>query len=998
MIKSTFFAFLIGALWCVCPLHAQQVKESSAKEKAIAFLTQNNSSNGSHANKIQRKVPVLTIALRQDEYYIFNDNANGGFVIVSGDERTQPILGYSDVGNIEENNIPANMNIWLKGYADQIKWLRNHSQSIAKSKLVAPSISPLLGEIEWGQSSPYNLLCPIIDNVQCPTGCVATAMAQIMCYYQWPATTKDIPGYTSGSLSIDPFPAEDIDWDNILPQYSGKEKQYQKEAVAKLMAMCGSSVKMDYGQESSSANSSSIPSALMDYFDYSISAKALIRDDYENDEWNQLIYNELSSGRPVIYGGLDLQDSGHGFVIDGYDKDNYFHVNWGWSGSYNGNFLLALLDPESDGTGYNYEQEAIIGIKKAEFNEEGLKDGDVFTISTVGEKEVTFQILSVSDKTCIVQSVAQDIEGTVVIPVKAKGFTVVEIGKSAFSGRKNLKKVVMPSSITKIGHDAFINCTNLESADIPSSVRELEYQAFHGCRSLTSIVIPDGIKVLPYNVFTGTGIRSVVPPGRTDNSMSAVIPESVTRIVGSAFACCGNLESVTLPASVQEVGGNMACASFGNPFVGCNSLRSLNVESGSATYHAEGNCIIETATGCISIGCNYSVIPSYAKHIGQGAFCNLNFKKFAVPEGILSLEKDAFNNSFYLEEVTLPSTISYIDDYAFYACQQLKKLRVRKTDPISIGNIFGLTGLETLYVPADTKDLYATADGWKDFNSIIEMETKPILANRTIDYSNALSDTSDLDGTILDNVYYNISNKNKGAFYEGNGSLTIFASSDFMNESEDIEDLFDEEFREQFTGIVFKVPAGSGSVQVKATSSGNMLAAVKIGGGKSTPIQQEDGTITIPYNVEDGTNVYIYGVSNGTTHSNNALRVSSNAKMNIYQIGVDIASINQYQLTYQVDGEIYKTFLMNYGSEITPLEEPKKNGYDFSGWNNVPKTMPAHNVTIEGSFTTTSVNIIEFNLNSNEIFTIEGIKKKSLQKGLNLIKDQNGKTKKVLIK
>ena len=278
----------------------------------------------------------------------------------------------------------------------------------------------------------------------------------------------------------------------------------------------------------------------------------------------------------------------------------------------------------------------------------------------------------------------------------------------------------MPQTVTRIGHDAFMECRKLESADIPSGVTTIEYQAFMDCNSLSSYVIPDGVTEIPYNAFTGTGITSIVPPGYERGEKSAVIPESVTRIIGQAFLC-HNLESVTLPAGVKEVGGNMACASFGNPFVGCNSLKELHVEEGSPYYHAEGNCIIESATDCVSIGCNYSVLPPYVKHIGQGAFCNLNFKEFVVPEGVVSVEKDAFNNSFYLREVTLPSTLTSLDKYAFYACSGLKTLKVKMKTPIAIEGIEG-TALETLYVPIGSAELYRNANGWKDIQNIEEME------------------------------------------------------------------------------------------------------------------------------------------------------------------------------------------------------------------------------------------------------------------------------------
>lgn len=287
------------------------------------------------------------------------------------------------------------------------------------------------------------------------------------------------------------------------------------------------------------------------------------------------------------------------------------------------------------------------------------------------------------------------------------------IGDYAFSNCNNLQEVTMPQTITRIGHDAFNSCKKMVLADIPLGVTEINYQAFYGCSSLTSFVIPDGVTFITYNAFTGTGITSIVPAGYEKGDKCGVIPESVTQIATQALLC-HNLVSVILPAGVQKLDGN--------PFVGCNALKVLMVEEGNSYYHAEGNCIIETATSTVSVGCNVSVIPSYVRHIGENAFCNLNFVEFEVPEGIISVEKSAFNNSFYLQEVTLPSTLESLSEYAFYACKKLTTLKVKMTEPIEIGNIFTENALNTLYVPKGTAEKYRNAEWWKNFENIFEME------------------------------------------------------------------------------------------------------------------------------------------------------------------------------------------------------------------------------------------------------------------------------------
>lgn len=328
--------------------------------------------------------PQLSMASRVSGLYVFNVS-DGGFVIVSNDDRTTPILGYSDSGSIDVETMPSNMKAWLQGYADQIVWMNEHNISTAaasRGQQRLPSnhegndIGPLL-ETTWNQAAPYNYYCPVIGynntNYQCVTGCVATAMAQVMNYHQWPAqTTKQIPEYVwtftnpwDGSktnyqlYALDPI---SFNWTNM-----------QSSDIARLMQYCGQSIKMSYGIYNSEAQTYNVATALKDYFGYSETTKYVSRSFYSYANWVDLIYNELSQGRPVIYGGSAV-DNGHTFVCDGYKYENetdLFHINWGWGGLSDGYFVLSALDPTTQGTGgsasssgYDFCQEAIVGIQK----------------------------------------------------------------------------------------------------------------------------------------------------------------------------------------------------------------------------------------------------------------------------------------------------------------------------------------------------------------------------------------------------------------------------------------------------------------------------------------------------------------------------------------------------------------------------------------------------------------------------------------------------------
>ena len=308
-------------------------------------------------------------------YYVFNVGEGQGFVIAGADDRIPAVLGYSSKGQFDPQNMPENMKAWLQGYNDQMAYLNEHPEAAAPQKTVSGgSISPLL-QSEWDQGNPYNLLCPEDGGQHSVTGCAATAMAQVMYFWQWPKqTAAEIPGYKSSDKGfvMSAIPAgKSIDWDNMLPKYTGNETDAQKQAVAELMLLCGTAVQMDYSANSSAASTSYVADAWVNYLDYDAATIYENRSSYRLAAWNQKVYDELAAGRPVLYAGQS-SGGGHAFVIDGYDGDDFFHVNWGWGGWCNdGSFLLSILDPGSNSgigassstDGYSYDQGAIFGAQ-----------------------------------------------------------------------------------------------------------------------------------------------------------------------------------------------------------------------------------------------------------------------------------------------------------------------------------------------------------------------------------------------------------------------------------------------------------------------------------------------------------------------------------------------------------------------------------------------------------------------------------------------------------
>ena len=365
-------------------LMAAPITQEQAKQKASEFMTGHPKMAKGRMLKAAKAPLKMQQAETAASYYVFNVGEQEGFIVVSGDDRTPAILGYAVGGSFDAANIPANMQAWLQGYEDQISKLDQYpaaQTSVASHEAIAPLIKST-----WGQGAPYNLMCPIdpTNNEGSYSGCVATAMAQVMNYYKYPEmTTAAIPAYTTDyyGFSMRAIAKTTIDWDNMLDQYDESATEAQQQAVAQLMLLCGQSVKMDYTAYGSYTYSNYVTTALSKYFGYDKNVHYAIRNLYRAAEWDNLIYQELQEGRPVIYRGSSLRD-GHAFIIDGYSEDGLYHVNWGWYGNYDSYFLLSVLDPSVEGDNttispdaFNFYQEAVVGIQKpteAEPSEDAL--------------------------------------------------------------------------------------------------------------------------------------------------------------------------------------------------------------------------------------------------------------------------------------------------------------------------------------------------------------------------------------------------------------------------------------------------------------------------------------------------------------------------------------------------------------------------------------------------------------------------------------------------
>lgn len=321
----------------------------------------------------------------QPAFYIFNTTQNNGFVIVAGDDKITPILGYTDHGNFDVTNIPTGLKKLFFEFKKGITQIANDQAITSPTVLSAEwtnlkngvivstrmsGVGPLT-TTEWSQRPNYNVYCP--DNS--PTGCVATAVSQIMKYYNHPQQGKGYHSYNHndyGTLKAN-FGATTYNWNNMPNKLYAISDSTEKKAISLLMYHVGVALNMNYSPNGSGASSSDVPRALVNYFKYDAGISMKSRTSYSLTGWKNLLKNELNAGRLVYHRGYCPDPSaGHAFVIDGYDVNDLFHVNWGWSGSYNGYFQINNLNPGSTYT-WNDGQGAIVGIKPDTSSQVDLK-------------------------------------------------------------------------------------------------------------------------------------------------------------------------------------------------------------------------------------------------------------------------------------------------------------------------------------------------------------------------------------------------------------------------------------------------------------------------------------------------------------------------------------------------------------------------------------------------------------------------------------------------
>ena len=426
---------LLSLLIAVMTVQAERISQEDAA------LVANNFMNVASATGVKKSVQPMKLkkaaSATENQYYVY-ENANGeGWVMVAANDVAHPILAYSETGQFRTDNQPANLKVWLNGYNKQIKraeqdglvapesiqqeWknLRKGARKAQATEVVAPLI-----KTGWDQDAPFWNLCPKKSGTNCYTGCVATAMAQVMNYWQWPVKGTGSHSVTvSGTKYTVNFGNTTYDWANMLDRYdTGSPTNAQKNAVATLMYHCGVACDMEYGTADEGGSGAwtidyngyysgkgemCAEKALTQFFGYNTETViGYYRDGgsgmktWTKAEWIAMLKGELDAARPIMYAGVGCDDPndnnscyGHSFVCDGYDSNNLFHFNFGWTNWCDGYYDIDALETTDPGSGggngnYSLDQDVIVGIMPPgkDVNVTWMADGQQFdkTVASSG--------------------------------------------------------------------------------------------------------------------------------------------------------------------------------------------------------------------------------------------------------------------------------------------------------------------------------------------------------------------------------------------------------------------------------------------------------------------------------------------------------------------------------------------------------------------------------------------------------------------------------------
>ena len=712
-------AILLPATATASPITLQQ-----AQQNALSFL---ESKGKSISSSSLRQAQFRLTSAATESYYVFNIGHNEGYVIAAGDDCAPAILGYADAGYIDVDSMPVNLQSWLEEYAQQIQFMQENGFASSNAPQLTSSyaVIPPLMTTTWDQQDPYNQNCPdFFSYGKCVTGCVATAMAQVMYYHRANSvaqTTAQIPAYdcrtlwlngtdTLGHIHVDAIPAgSPIDWSNMLDSYSGSATTTQKQAVANLMKYCGAAVQMNYANAwsgGSGAYSSDVPIALKSYFNYSDQTTLEYRSDYPSDDaWESLVYNELSSSRPVYYSGRN-NSAGHAFVCDGYDGSGYYHINWGWSGTSDGYFLLTALDPDQQGTGgsssgYNQNQAALINAQPKSSSPSNPVLATSISLNNTSAELNTGETLqltaTVLPSNATNKTVTWTTSNSSVATVNSNGLvTAKAVGNVTITARTTDGSNLSASCSVTVKQSSVLATSislNKTSAEINTG----------GTLQLTATVLPTNAtnKTVTWStsnssvatvnsngLVTGHSTGSATITARTTDGtdLSAYCSITVKQNTQSNIISFADANVKALCVQNWDTNGDgelstseaAVVTSLGTVFKFNKSITSFNELVYFTGLNSIGNDAFEFCSGLTSI-----TIPESVTSIGSSAFnyCS-GLTSITIPSSMTNIGSYAFDNCSGLTSITIPSSVTSIGDAAFSYCESISSITVSSNNTV----------------------------------------------------------------------------------------------------------------------------------------------------------------------------------------------------------------------------------------------------------------------------------------------------------------------------
>lgn len=778
-------------------LSAEDISEEQARQIAVQFW---GDSTPSTARRAAASL-LLTYQPEGSEFYVFNRPGGDGWVIVAGDNGASPtILAYSDKGSFDYNKSPNATKTILTGYTKSIQDLRQSgiSESIPSKapKRAAIIVAPLL-KTSWNQNTPYNNQCPTADEGEgrCPTGCVATAIAQIMNYWQWPKQGYGKHTNTDNNETRD-FSQSTYDWDNMLDSYSDYT-EVQANAVAQLMADVGCAMNMMYRSSESGTWAIDAAQALLRNFSYSgelhmhhmmdkkgIKVNNLTAEQgSEIDEDDEaLIRSELASKRPIYMGVSSRYKEKHAVVCDGYDADDYFHINFGWGSDADGFYRLYSMGK----FGEYVSSELITNIKPSPYgNSSACVNGVWYTVNG-------------SEQVFVTGAEKQDVTITNQVEIGGKSHPVNYLWPSAFR-ETDLTNLTFPGTIKTIPEQAFYGCTQLETADLEGvthigkeafvyndhlryvslgdALQEVGERAFYDCRSLTSCVnFPATLRLIDKEAFSSTRIGCVIFAGKgfeieegglnSNSKFSATGLEKAARLhshsvgvlIGDFIisptcqydesAVTGEFDHIILPKKLKKYDPSI----FG---LG-TSAAEFAVKKGNSNYVSVNSMLLTKDLKTLV------AFPCYEISDRQLIKRDLAY----IPAGITKIERNAIGYGPGL--IHIPGTVKEMDG-AFTNCGSIRHLYIFASTPpvINDESTFSSSVNEygsscKLYVPHGSKETYQQANVWKNFENIDDSE---LYLQGPLCYS------------ISGDEWANVANRNSEATFDGHitipGTVTI---------------------------------------------------------------------------------------------------------------------------------------------------------------------------------------------------------------------------------